>query len=228
MITWDVCFRVEGVSLHGFRWCVSYKDGEVAWGAGDVSSWGEGLGDVLHSKGCGQDPQGQPDHQIALRAFKCPAVSRIHIRLVEEWERLAFRSADFIYLLVISGATQLYSAHGEAHLNDNTWRLGEVPEWQAKQTHEGSLGFIGLRAAGTEDAATLTHTHTQSEIILNRKFSFSSPQKKIINIKIHHTQCCEKPKPFQTLLSVPNSFSDSVELIAIKIVLLKKCLATLL
>lgn len=45
-------------------------------------------------------------------------------------------------------------SHSEAYLDDNTWRLGEVPEWQAKQTHEGCLGLICLRAAGTEDAAT--------------------------------------------------------------------------
>lgn len=62
---------------------VSYKDSEVAWRAGDVSSWRKSLGDVLHTEGCGQDPQGQPDYQITLGAFKCPAVTRIHIGLME-------------------------------------------------------------------------------------------------------------------------------------------------
>lgn len=60
---------------------ISYKNSEVAWGAGDVSSWGQGLGDMLHAEGCGQDPQGQPDHQVALRAFERPAVTWIHIGL---------------------------------------------------------------------------------------------------------------------------------------------------
>lgn len=63
---------------------VSYKDSEVAWGTGDVSSRGQGLGDVLQAEGCGQDPQGQPDHQIALGAFERPAVTRVHVRLMAE------------------------------------------------------------------------------------------------------------------------------------------------
>lgn len=46
------------------------------------------------------------------------------------------------------------SLRGEAHLDDNTWRLGEIPEWQAKKTHEGCLGLIRLRAASAENAAT--------------------------------------------------------------------------
>lgn len=43
--------------------------------------------------------------------------------------------------------------HTAAHLNDDTRRLRKVPERQAKQTHEGRLSLVGLRAAGTEDAA---------------------------------------------------------------------------
>lgn len=62
---------------------VSYINSEVAWGAGDVSSWGQSLGDVLHAEGCGQDPQGQADHQVALRALECPAITGVDIRLEE-------------------------------------------------------------------------------------------------------------------------------------------------
>lgn len=60
---------------------VPYKNSEIAWGAGDVSGRGQGLGDVFHAEGCGQDPQGQADHKVALRAFECPAVTWVHIRL---------------------------------------------------------------------------------------------------------------------------------------------------
>lgn len=48
---------------------------------------------------------------------------------------------------------QIHSSHGEAHLDDNAWRLGEVPERQAEQTHEGRLRLVCLRAASAEDAA---------------------------------------------------------------------------
>lgn len=41
----------------------------------------------------------------------------------------------------------------EAHLDDDAGRLGEVPERQAKQTHERRLGLVRLRAASAEDAA---------------------------------------------------------------------------
>jgi len=60
---------------------VSYKDSEVAWRAGDVSGRRQGLRDVLHTEGCGQDPEGQPNHQITLRAFERPAVTGVHIGL---------------------------------------------------------------------------------------------------------------------------------------------------
>lgn len=62
---------------------VPYIDSKVAWGTGDVSSWRQGFGDVLHAEGCGQDPQRKPDHQIALGAFERPAVTWVHIRLPE-------------------------------------------------------------------------------------------------------------------------------------------------
>lgn len=69
--------------------CISYKDGEVTWSAGDVSSWRKSFGDVLHAEGCGKDPQGQPDYQITLGALKRPAVTRIHFRLMEgKWRKL--------------------------------------------------------------------------------------------------------------------------------------------
>lgn len=43
--------------------------------------------------------------------------------------------------------------NGEAHLDNNTWRLWKVPQWKAKKTHEGRLGLVCLRAASAEDAA---------------------------------------------------------------------------
>lgn len=163
--------------------CVSYKNSEVARGAGDISSWGQGLGDVLHAEGCGQDPQGQSDHQIALRTFKCPAVTWVHIRLKRGGEgtnvKISFMTVaktkcsykpvshqplnysnilDLTCFHYQQNRNVSWIFHGETHLDDNAWRLGEVPERQAKQTHEGRLGLIGLRAAGTEDAATCTHT----------------------------------------------------------------------
>lgn len=63
--------------------CESYIDSEVARGAGDVAGRGQGLGDVLQTEGCGEDPQGQPDDQVTMRTFKRPAVPWIHIRLRE-------------------------------------------------------------------------------------------------------------------------------------------------
>lgn len=54
---------------------------EVARGAGDVSGRRQSLGDVLQAERHGPDPQGQADHQVALRAFECPAVTRVHVRL---------------------------------------------------------------------------------------------------------------------------------------------------
>lgn len=60
---------------------VSYINSEIAWGTGDVSCWGQGPGNMLHAEGRRQDPQGQPDHQITLRAFEGPAVAWVYIRL---------------------------------------------------------------------------------------------------------------------------------------------------
>lgn len=68
----------------------SYKDSKVTWGAGDVSSWRQRPGDVLQAEGCGDNPQGQANHQVTLRAFKCPTVTRIHVRLEEEEEDVEF------------------------------------------------------------------------------------------------------------------------------------------
>lgn len=49
----------------------------------------------------------------------------------------------------------LYSG---AHLDNNTWRLREVPQRKAKEAHEGRLGLVRLRAASAEDAATCRFT----------------------------------------------------------------------
>lgn len=40
-----------------------------------------------------------------------------------------------------------------AHLNDDPGRLGEVPEGQAEEAHQGRLGLVCLRAACAEDTA---------------------------------------------------------------------------
>lgn len=61
-----------------------YKDSKVTWGTGDVSSWRQGLGDVLQAEGRGNNLQGQANHQVTLRAFECPTVTWIHVRLEEE------------------------------------------------------------------------------------------------------------------------------------------------
>lgn len=47
-----------------------------------------------------------------------------------------------------------YFLYIKAHLDNNTWRLWEVPQRKAKKTHEGRLGLVCLRAASAEDAAT--------------------------------------------------------------------------
>lgn len=106
---------------------ISYKDSEVAWGAGDVSCWGQGLGDVFNAERCGQDSQGEPDHQIALRAFKGPAVTWINIRLTGKQEDRTLRSHTTISEVLFSRI-----CYSKNHLDDNTWRLGEVPKRQAE------------------------------------------------------------------------------------------------
>lgn len=68
---------------------------------------------MLQAEGCWNNLQGQANHQVTLGAFKCPTVTWIHIRL----ERKVFTEYE----------TQLHYEggfyNGEAHLDNNTWRL---------------------------------------------------------------------------------------------------------
>lgn len=48
----------------------------------------------------------------------------------------------------------LWISEGGTYLDYNTWRLGEVPEWKAEQTHEGCLCLISLGAACAKYATT--------------------------------------------------------------------------
>ena len=88
--------RLYSINYSPFgRLYVSYKNSEVLWCAGDVSSRGQGLGDVFHAEGCGQDPQGQPDHQVALRALERPAVTWVYVRLRRgDISKISFIIAD--------------------------------------------------------------------------------------------------------------------------------------
>lgn len=42
---------------------------------------------------------------------------------------------------------------GAPHLDHDAGRLGEVPQWDAKQADERRLGLMRLRAASAQDAA---------------------------------------------------------------------------
>lgn len=94
--------RLHSINYSPFvQFYVSYKNSEVLWCAGDVASRGQGLGDVFHTEGRGQDPQGQPDHQVALRALERPAVTWVHIRLRKgDIPKISFITTDKNYYTV--------------------------------------------------------------------------------------------------------------------------------
>lgn len=62
-----------------------------------------------------------------------------------------------------------------SYLDDDTRRLGEVPERQAEQAHERRLGLVGLGAAGAQDAAACKQSASPSGRLARRLRDLPEP-----------------------------------------------------